>query len=150
MRSPFPWLAVGGVTLLGLDRFLKYFATHSLPPAGVFLVPGWLGLVQFHNSGIAFSLPANRLFILGATVVLLVWIAHTVLRQSNTAMTRGALVLLFLGAGSNFFDRLAYGSVIDYLRIGPWSLVNIADGMILAALLLLFLDSNNTKHPVHP
>ena len=114
------------------------------------MVPGWLGFVQFHNNGIAFSLPANRLLILGATIVLLGWIAHSVLRHSNTLLTRGALILLFLGAGSNFFDRLVYGSVIDYLRIGPWSLVNIADGMILAALVLLLIHPKSKNHPVHP
>lgn len=130
-----------GLSVLGLvaDRMLKWFATHSLPPEGVLLVPGVLRLERFANAGIAFSLPLARSAILVATVVIVVAIVRQVWTHDRTPRGIAALALILLGAASNFFDRLAYGFVVDYLRVGPWSLVNLADGMIVAGLLLALI-----------
>ncbi|TAL20446.1 signal peptidase II [Patescibacteria group bacterium] len=124
--------------LFAADRGLKWYATHSLPPEGVFWIPRFLGLERYQNRGLAFGLPANQLLILLASLVVAVYLVKKIMAAGRSPRAFTALAFLLLGAGSNFFDRLYFGYVIDYLRVGPLSLVNIADGMVLAGLLLAF------------
>ncbi len=130
------------------DRLLKWYAMHSLPSEGVLLIPGVLRLERYRNEGIAFSIPLARSAILIATIVVLVSVVTHILRHGRTTRGRVALALIVLGATSNFFDRVAYGYVVDYLRVGPWSLVNLADGMIVAGLVLALFPKPK-EHPRH-
>jgi lipoprotein signal peptidase len=45
--------------------------------------------------------------------------------------------LIILGGVSNIFDRLFYGYTVDYVAFLNFSFFNLADGMILAGIVLL-------------
>ena len=51
-----------------------------------------------------------------------------------------------MGGSSNFYDRVANGYVIDYLRIGPISVINLADIMVLTGITLLVIHQKNAKN----
>lgn len=137
------------LSLVGLaaDRALKWYALHSLPPEGVFIVPGLLGLERFKNAGLAFSIPFQQTAILLASLAAAFFIAKNLLGGKGSPKNVSALALIISGAASNFYDRLTLGYVIDYLRLGPVSLVNIADGLIVAGLLLALAGKKNSANP---
>ncbi len=138
------------ILLLVLDRWLKWYAQHSLPAEGVFWIPRYLGLERYENHGLAFSLPFSRTAIILATIAILFTICRSIWKHDRSVQTQVALAFLILGALSNFYDRLFIGYVVDYLRIGPLSLVNVADGMIVVGLLLvLFKKREPLPHTEH-
>ena len=62
-------------------------------------------------------------------------------------MISGVGMLIAAGAASNFFDRVRYGAVIDYIDVRWFTVLNIADIMISvgAALLVLMLWREDKK-----
>ena len=62
-------------------------------------------------------------------------------------MVSGIGMLIAAGAASNFFDRIRYGAVIDYIDVRWFTVLNIADIMISvgAALLVLVLWRDDKK-----
>jgi lipoprotein signal peptidase len=130
----------GALLLFVVDRILKNYAQYSLPPEGVFWIPNLLGLEKYANTGIAFSLPAHRNLVLIATGIILFGVITHVLKERLSTRNIVALGFLVFGAASNFYDRLTLGAVIDYLRIGPLSLVNIADGLVVVGIILLMFQ----------
>ena len=64
---------------------------------------------------------------------------------SRFTVTTVALALIFAGALGNVHDRIAYGSVVDFIEVHifsyPWPDFNIADSSIVTGACLLLLDS---------
>jgi signal peptidase II len=64
---------------------------------------------------------------------------------SRITLTTLALALIFAGALGNVHDRIAYGSVIDFIEVHifgyHWPDFNVADSSIVTGACLLFLDS---------
>ena len=60
-------------------------------------------------------------------------------------MTTVALALIFAGALGNVHDRIAYGSVVDFIEVHiytyHWPDFNVADSSIVIGACLLMLDS---------
>ena len=137
------------IDLLIVDRALKWYSEHSLPSEGVFWIPNLFGLERYSNHGIAFSLPLDRTIILTATVVVVITLVQSILRHNPTPQTISALTFLVLGSASNFYDRVMFGYVIDYLRIGPISLINIADCMVVIGLIILILQKRAPLPSTH-
>jgi len=64
---------------------------------------------------------------------------------SRITLTTVALALIFAGALGNVHDRIAYGSVIDFIEVHiytyHWPDFNLADSSIVTGACLLMLDS---------
>ena len=60
-------------------------------------------------------------------------------------LTTVALALVFAGALGNVHDRIAYGSVVDFIEVHifgyHWPDFNVADSAIVTGACLLVLDS---------
>jgi signal peptidase II len=60
-------------------------------------------------------------------------------------MTTVGLALIFAGALGNVHDRIAYGSVVDFIEVHifsyHWPDFNIADSSVVTGACLLLLDS---------
>ena len=135
----------------GCDRVTKHFALTTL--AGM---PGqsYLGdtirLDYYENTGgflsagatwhprvrtAVFQL-ANGLFLFG-TLILAV-------RYQWTRLAGAGLVLFVAGGMSNLVDRVAMGSVIDFMNVGigpvRTGIFNVADVAIMAGVVLLIVD----------
>lgn len=116
------------------------------------VIPGFFHIVYAKNQGIAFGLFADspsavKTFLLVflssvalAGVAFLLWTAD----HSATKLTTG-LSLILGGALGNLFDRVQYGSVVDFLDFFlqgyHWPAFNLADSAIVigGGLLLLHM-----------
>lgn len=128
---------IGAIFLL--DRLLKMtaLAGSSFSLAGDSIV-----FRLFKNDGIAFSLPASGpiVWVISLGIIAVMgWLAYRDARAGRTAHIPAHLSFM-LGAASNLYDRVAHGFTVDYLIFFGRSAVNIADGMILAGVLLLLLQ----------
>jgi signal peptidase II len=143
---------IGIVTLavVACDLLTKALVLRELAAPGsvVRVVGDYVRLIYIRNTGSAFSLfQAGRLVFIGvsvASIALILVIARS--SRAQTAAHRTALGLILGGAIGNLYDRIVYGSVIDWIDVGVgfhrWPTFNVADigvsvGVGLLALLLL-------------
>jgi len=77
-------------------------------------------------------------FLIGAVMILLCFLFFKACQRKNSLLTTG-FALIILGGLSNFFDRIYFGYVIDWIRVFflPISIFNIADLMIIGGILCL-------------
>lgn len=138
------------VIFLALDRGLKIVLLKGLIPMMSFFGIAYPKLTLHTNPGIAFNIqvPQGLIIVVSFIIiaVLLVWMLSVWRRHLPSA---SALLLVVLGAGSNLYDRIVYGHVIDTIEVFPGSIWNIADFMIAVGLLILiFRISMAGKRPV--
>lgn len=130
-------LALATVVVLVLDLATKWWATTALADGPVDL--GWITLRLSENPGIAFSLGASApaWLITGLTVAATTLIAVMALRGSlRPALAAG----LLLGGGlGNLLDRLAGGTVTDFLDLGWFPSFNVADVALNVGVALLLV-----------
>ncbi len=124
-----------------LDRSLKVVASllWSTQPIKVLT---WFNLSCLPNDSLAFSVPANKYFILILVILLLVILTVVYLKKLQARNWQAIWWwLIILGASSNLLDRLLYGAVIDYLQISWFTAFNLADVLItLGVGALLFQE----------
>lgn len=149
-----PWLLAISAFLLFADRLTKVWVGKHIPfGEAIPIIPHFLRVTHWTNEGAAFSLFANTAspntvrwvlvsFSLLAAVVVL--IAMFRLGEQIT-FTTISLALILAGALGNVHDRIAYGSVIDFIEVHifgyHWPDFNIADSCIVVGACLLMLDS---------
>ena len=130
-----------------------WVSTHIPLGGGILVIPRVLRITHWTNEGAAFSLFADsasphsvKWALIGFTCVaaLAVFIAMIRLGRHIT-LTTSALALVFAGALGNLHDRIAYGSVIDFIEVHifsyHWPDFNVADSAIVTGACLLLLDS---------
>lgn len=134
------------IFFIALDRFLKSFAFNN-QFGQVNLLGEVLKFSYKSNYYIAFSLPLAGVW-LNAVIVLIVlllifyWLKAC--RESRSAIAI-YLFAVIAGAGSNFFDRLKYGFVVDYLDLKYFTVFNLADAIIVIGAVRLILLVKNYK-----
>ena len=135
--------------VIALDRLTKWLVIKRLPEGhDIAILPGVFQLSHWENTGAAFSMfadsssPWRTLGLIGFAVVALV-IVSFLLWKSGSALnaTTLALTLIMGGALGNLWDRIARGTVTDFLDfyIGQhhWPPFNLADSAIVVGSLLL-------------
>jgi signal peptidase II len=149
-----PWLLTISALLLLADRLTKiWVGKHIVLGDAIPIVPHVLRITHWTNEGAAFSLFADSAtpntvrwvlisFSLIAAVVVLVAMVRL---GSRITLTTLALALILAGALGNVHDRIAYGSVIDFIEVHiftyHWPDFNVADSSIVVGACLLMLDS---------
>jgi signal peptidase II len=149
-----PWLLAISVLILVADRLTKTWVGKHIPLGGAIpIIPRVLRITHWTNDGAAFSLFANSAsphtvrwvlisFSLLAAVVVLVAMIRL---GSRITLTTVALSLVLAGALGNVHDRIAYGSVVDFIEVHiftyHWPDFNIADSSVVIGACLLMLDS---------
>jgi signal peptidase II len=148
------WLLLISAVVIFLDRLTKTWVTLHIPMGGAIpVVPHFLRISHWTNDGAAFSLFSDSAsphtvrwalvgFSLAAALVVL---AVLVRLGDRFNLTTVALALVFAGALGNVHDRIAYGSVVDFIEVHifgyHWPDFNIADSAIVTGACLLLLDS---------
>jgi signal peptidase II len=135
--------------VVALDQLTKWLVVRHLGGGRPLqLLGSFVQLRYTTNSGGAFSLftGAPLFFALTATVIV-GGIVYAARRAEGRALLF-ALGLLLGGAVGNLLDRLLrggvplHGEVVDFVKVGPWPLFNLADSCItIGGLLLAFLLS---------
>jgi signal peptidase II len=149
-----PWLLGISALLLVADRITKiWVGKHIAFGDAIPIIPHVLRITHWTNEGAAFSLFADTaspnavrwvlvLFSLLASVAVLVAMVRL---GSQITLTTTALALILAGALGNVHDRIAYGSVIDFIEVHiftyHWPDFNVADSSIVVGACLLMLDS---------
>ncbi len=119
--------------LFALDRATK----SSLVGRNEIPLGSFASLQPVRNSGIAFSIPVPAVLatlIIGLVVFILLAYGVWLFRQHRTWFP---WALLAVGGAANFFDRLRYGAVIDFVHLAFLPVFNLADLMIVVGLALL-------------
>lgn len=148
------WLLALSALIVVLDRFTKHWvSTHIVEGNDIVIIPRVFAISHVMNPGAAFSLftdspnPARTrwmliTFSLIAALVVLVILLRVGRRMSLTAIS---MALVLGGAIGNVWDRIAYGTVVDFLEVHiihyHWPDFNLADSAIVIGGILLFIDS---------
>lgn len=149
-----PWLLLVSVVVIILDRVTKMLVSARVPLGeGILVIPNFLRITHWLNEGAAFSLFADStspnavrrgLIAFSLTAAIAVLIALIRLGSRITLATV-ALALVLGGAIGNLHDRIAYGSVVDFIEVHifgyHWPDFNVADSSIVVGACLLLLDS---------
>ena len=138
------------ISTVGCDRITKHLAVRTLAdsPSRTYLAQ----TVRFEyaeNTGAFLSLGADLpswlrgiLFTAGPAIMLFA-MAGFAWKYQVRGLALSGLGLIAAGGGSNLFDRIVHGSVIDFMNVGIGSLrtgvFNVADVAILAGIILFAL-----------
>ena len=124
-----------------VDRVLKYWASLTLPGHPIILWPGVFELRAYRNFTFLFSPIDSTLIIFSVSIVVLVFliVLGIWLDTWSTAAGKVGYALLLAGAGSNLFDRLFQGYILDYVRIVNVTVFNFADILIVIGLIILLI-----------
>ncbi len=149
-----PWLLALSALVFIADRLTKiWVSAHIVIGGAIPVIPGVLRITHWTNDGAAFSLFAEstsphtvRWALIGFTCLAAAAVFIALLRLgSRITLTTTALALVFGGALGNVHDRIAYGSVVDFIEVHifsyHWPDFNVADSAIVTGACLLMLDS---------
>ena len=136
------------------DRVSKVLIQHSF---GAFdmvpVIPGWLRLIHTENPGAAFGFLADGNpwlrsgILIGVSALVLLFVVSALFSRSasfRSAVSRVGLSLIMGGALGNLYDRIAHGTVTDFIEVyhEGWSFpaFNVADSAITVGAILLLID----------
>jgi signal peptidase II len=149
-----PWLLLISAAVIVADRITKIWVSGHIQIGEVIpVIPHVFGISHWLNQGAAFSLFADsgspdkvRWALIAFTLIAAVAVFGALIRLgSGITLTTVALALILGGAIGNVHDRIAYGSVVDFIEVHifsyHWPDFNIADSSIVVGACLLLLDS---------
>lgn len=146
-RARAQWILLAVTVALVLDRGTKWFAQNSLPEDGISFAFGFFRFERFVNEAAAFGISIPTIAILTLTnfiLLVVLWYLQQAYRSGNARRVL-ALTLMFAGGASNVFDRVVYNGVIDFITIGYFPVINVADLLILSGLFLLMKNLQEKK-----
>ena len=130
------WIAVAGARSERLTKAIVSGAGRRGQ-----LVPGIVNLRPVENRGMAFSMLSGQTVALSVLTALLVAgiVGWLVARPDAPRLVRAGLWLIVGGGLGNLYDRLATGSVIDFLDLAfvRFAVFNVADVCICAGAALV-------------
>jgi signal peptidase II len=141
-----------------LDRITKVWVSRHIDVGEArTVIPGVFSISHVMNDGAAFSLFSYssrpqlvRVMLISFSVIAAAAVFVFLLKMGRQiTVTTVALALILGGAVGNLYDRLAYGTVIDFLEVhiilGHWNYhwpdFNVADSAIVVGGILLFLGA---------
>jgi signal peptidase II len=131
-----------------LDQISKYFVLEYFNQSSnkTFVVNSFISFNFLWNNGIAFGLFQfeDRLFyniftflILGVLIILF-WLS-----SRREGIEKKSYLMILGGGLGNVFDRLMYGSVIDFIDLNyknfHWFIFNVADMFITTGIIILIV-----------
>jgi signal peptidase II len=144
--------------ILIVDYLTKWVVRARLDPVqSVEIIPGYLRLSYWQNSGVAFGLfdavaSVWKPYILAAlavvaVVVIVVYGEHM---PPERKLLRASLAIIIGGILGNLVDRIVRGYVIDFIDFHiydtfHWPTFNVADSAITIGIALLLIDT--VKNP---
>ena len=129
--------AIVAVLALIVDQALKYWTTVNIvvDSGSAKLIPGFIRLVNLHNTGAAFSiLEGARWFFVILCILFCLLVVYVLVKNIIThPVARWMAVLVMAGAIGNCIDRIVCGYVVDMLEFDflifgkPFPVFNVAD-----------------------
>ena len=137
--------AIAVVLVLIADQALKYWVSLNiyLNTGEQALIPGFIKLVNIHNSGAAFGLLGGGgwrwVFVVVALVFAVVVVYALKRNLIHGKLGRWAAVGVLAGSIGNCIDRVLFGDVVDMFKLEfmDYAIFNVADvALTLGAVLL--------------
>ena len=129
-----------------IDRFLKILSFNT--KKDISIIKDFFAFTFFPNEFISFSIPFSGTGLKIILLLLLILIIFYLIISFKSKKYNEFLAFfsIFLGALSNFFDRIYYSYVIDYLNLMFFSVFNLADLLIVGGCFyLIFLNLKSIK-----
>lgn len=156
-----PWLLLLSAMVILADRLTKHWVSQHLEIGdSIPIIPRVFEISHVLNSGAAFSLFTDsgspdrvRLMLIAFSILAAVTVLVFLVRMGrHLTLTSFALALVLGGAIGNVYDRIKFGTVIDFLEVHivhyHWPDFNVADSAIVVGAILLLLDAfRTTKSP---
>ena len=134
------------IILTIIDRLTKIWAAKTLSQGfDIVLIPRVLELHYIENTGAAFSILTGKiLFFLIITLIMCVFIVYVMLNTPNEKKFlpfKICLVFLLSGALGNFYDRLFYHYVVDFISfvLINFPIFNVADIYVTVSMAVLII-----------
>ncbi|MBN1568410.1 MAG: signal peptidase II [Acidobacteria bacterium] len=140
--------------ILLIDYISKWIVCAKLDPhLPVEIIPGYLRLSYWENSGVAFGLFDSvssvwKPYILAAMAVIavIIIVLYSLHMPADRKLLQTALAVMTGGILGNFVDRIARGYVVDFIDfhihdIFTWPTFNVADSAITIGIALLLIDT---------
>ena len=163
LRDPRGLLLALSALIVVLDRITKYWVGKHVGIGDVIVViPRFFAISHVMNPGAAFSMfsytdhpERTRWLLTGFSLVVALAVFIILMRIGRRlTLTAVSLALVLGGAIGNVWDRIAYGTVVDFLEVHivryHWPDFNLADSAIVIGGILLLLDSLRPRHHDHP
>ena len=154
------WLFLFAAAIIALDRLTKVWVSrHVRLDDAITVIPRVFRITHVLNPGAAFSLfndshsPARvRMMLIAFSALAAIAVFIAILKVGRRlSPTTVALACILGGAIGNVYDRIKFGTVIDFLEVHifsyHWPDFNVADSAIVIGGLLLLLDSFRTHTP---
>jgi signal peptidase II len=143
-----------------VDQITKALVRAHVPIYdSVTIIPGYLNLAHVRNSGAAFGFLGavdfpykSAILALVATAAFIGIAFYAARTSSHERLARFGLAMILAGAIGNLIDRLAFGSVIDFVDVvfGSWHFwaFNVADSAITLGVIAMLIDMMGTSRHV--
>lgn len=133
------------VLVVAADLLTKYLLTPIMMDAGgsVPVLGNWFHFTYVENTGASFGIFQNSVpfFIVVTSIVLVAGIIFMVkTRKAQSLFLKVSLSLVIGGAIGNFYDRIVFGYVRDFLdfKLSFWRWVfNVADACLVVGAIML-------------
>ena len=132
--------ALVGALVVGLDQLTKHTVAAGIHPGETKKFLPLVNLVHVRNTGVAFGvLSGGGALVLVFTVVALIALVGFLLLRPERPWLWLPTGMLVGGALGNLIDRIANGSVIDFIKLPHWPAFNVADMSITFGVIALVL-----------
>lgn len=124
--------------VVGLDQLTKHTIASSIAPGETRKFLPLVDLVHVRNTGVAFGFLSGggALVLVSTLIALAVLIGYLALRPERRLLWLPTGMLVG-GAVGNLIDRIASGSVTDFIKLPHWPAFNVADMSITFGVLVL-------------
>lgn len=131
--------------IIALDQWTKAIIRSSLALGEMWMPWEWLApyarIVHWYNRGASFGMfqEGGPVFAILAFIVAGIIIYYYPKTSPQDWMLRLAMGLQLGGAVGNLIDRLVFGQVTDFISVGTFPVLNIADASISVGVAVLVL-----------
>lgn|SRR5574344_97995 len=141
-------MIIYSIIILLIDQFIKFFIVSNIKLNDYkFIIKNFFYLTYTKNTGAAWSILENNiLFLIIITIIAIIFIYYFFIKDKK--LTKFEIItysILMGGILGNFFDRIFYGYVIDYIGIifGQYyyPIFNFADSCIVISCCLIILNN---------
>ena len=126
------------ISVVALDQITKILMKSYIQQGNsVHLIKNFLKLTYVTNTGSAFGMlrGMNPALILISAIIAAILLHYLIKTENKTE--RALLSLILGGTVGNLIDRIAYGSMVDFIEVPRWPVFNIADSAISIGVILL-------------
>ncbi|MCV2502145.1 MAG: signal peptidase II [Candidatus Lightella neohaematopini] len=140
------------ILLFSIDIFSKQYMTNNLNRQ--IIINNYLSFTLIFNKGIIFGLLSNNILVLYILPILIIGIILFLIIElyffNKNKLLDIAYTLIISGACGNFYDRIKYGAVVDFININILNInlpiFNIADINIFFGVILIIINNIYVKY----